>query len=272
MIRIGDFARLSQVSIVTLRHYDEFGLLEPVAVDPATGYRYYSVGQLPRLNRILSLKDLGFSLEQIRDVLHDGVTFEQLHGMLRLKRAEVQKRLLDEHERLARIEARLKQIEQENTMPEYEVVLKNVEPMLVSSKRITIPTNDQVPEYLNPAFMEVFSFVSEQGVKQSGPHLALWHTSADTHADEDAEALVPIDRSLSGSEKVKVYELPGVQVASVVHHGDFSDFTQTHVALLQWIEGNGYRIAGPFREIYLKHDPNDWNDSTTEVQYPVEKV
>ena len=65
MIRIGDFARLSQVSIVTLRHYDEFGLLKPVAVDPATGYRYYSVGQLPRLNRILSLKDLGFSLKPL---------------------------------------------------------------------------------------------------------------------------------------------------------------------------------------------------------------
>ncbi len=132
MIRIGDFARLSQVSIVTLRHYDEFGLLEPIAVDPVTGYRYYSVGQLPRLNRILSLKDFGFSLEQIRDVLKDGVTLEQLHGMLRLKRAEVERRLTDEQERLARIEARLRQIEQENTMPDYEVVLKNVAPILVA--------------------------------------------------------------------------------------------------------------------------------------------
>lgn len=272
MIRIGDFARLSQVSIVTLRHYDEFGLLEPIAVDPVTGYRYYSVGQLPRLNRILSLKDLGFSLEQIRDVLKDGVTVEQLHGMLRLKRAEAERRLADEQERLARIEARLRQIEQENTMPDYEVVLKTVAPTLVASRRITIPTNDQVPEYLNPAFMEVFSYVSGQGVKPSSPHLALWHTSADTRTDEDAEALVPIDRPLPGTESVKVYELPGVQVASVVHHGDFKDFTQTHVALLKWIEANDYRISGPFREIYLKHDPDDWGDSTTEVQYPVEKA
>lgn len=90
MIRIGDLARLNQVSIVTLRHYDQLGLLEPIAVDPVTGYRYYSVGQRPRLNRIVSLKDLDFSLEQIRNVLSDGVTLEQLHGMLRLKRAEVE--------------------------------------------------------------------------------------------------------------------------------------------------------------------------------------
>lgn len=272
MIRIGDFARLSQVSVVTLRHYDEFGLLEPVAVDPETGYRYYSVSQLPRLNRILALKDLGFSLSQIRDVLGEGVSFEQLYGMLRLKRAEVEGRLAEEQRRLARLEARLKQIEQENTMPDYEVVLKIVAPTLVASRRVTIPTNDQVPEYLNPAFGEVFGYVAERGLKPSGPHLAVWHTSADTHADEDAEALVPVDRPLPGTERVRVYELPGVQAASVVHHGDFSEFGQTHVALLKWIEENGYRVAGPFREIYLEHDPDDLSRSTTEVQYPIEKA
>ena len=272
MIRIGDFARLSQVSIVTLRHYNDLGLLEPIAVDPLTGYRYYSVGQLPRLNRILSLKDLGFSLEQIRDVLDDGVSLEQLQGMLRMKRAEVERRLTDEQERLARIEVRLKQIEQENTMPDYEVVLKTVAPVLVASRRVTIPTNDQVPDYLNPAFEEVFNYVAEQGVKPSSSHLALWHTSADTHTDEDAEALVPVARTLPGTERVKVYELPQVQVASVVHHGDFSNFTQTHVALNKWIEANGYRVTGSFREIYLAHDPDDWSSSTTEVQYPVEKA
>ncbi len=272
MIRIGTFAHLSQVSVVTLRHYDDLGLLEPVTVDPETGYRYYSVSQLPRLNRILSLKDLGFSLSQIRDVLGEGVSLEQLHGMLRLKRAEVEGRLAEEQERLARLEARLRQIEQENTMPDYEVVLKTVAPMLVASRRITIPSNDQVPDYLNPAFGEVFGYVVGQGLKPSGPHLALWHTSADTLADEDAEALVPLDRVLPGTERVKVYELPQVQVAAVVHHGDFSTFTQTHAALLKWTEENGYRVDGPFREIYLEHDPDNLSKSTTEVQYPLEQV
>lgn len=272
MIRIGTFARLSQVSVVTLRHYDDLGLLEPVAVDPLTGYRYYSVSQLPRLNRILALKDLGFSLSQIRDVLGEGgVSVEQLHGMMRLKRAEVEGRLFDEQARLARIEARLKQIEQENTMPDYEVVLKTVAPTLVASRRVTIPTNDQVPEYLNPAFGEVFGFLRERGLRPNGPHLALWHTSAQTLADEDAEAAVPIDQPLGGTERVAVYELPQVEVAAAVHHGDFSEFTQVHTALLGWIEENGYRVAGPFREIYLEHNPDDLGESTTEVQYPIEK-
>ncbi len=159
MIKIGDFARLSQVSIVTLRHYDELGLLTPISVDPFTGYRYYAVEQLPRLNRILALKDLGFSLEQIKSALTDDLTPEQLRGMLKLKRAEVEQQLAHDQERLARIEARLRQIEQEATMPDYDVVLKIAPSQLVAARRVTIPTNDQVPAYLGPVYDEVYAFL-----------------------------------------------------------------------------------------------------------------
>jgi len=144
VIKIGDFARLGHVSIVTLRHYDEIDLLKPVAVDSFTGYRYYSVAQLPRLNRILALKDLGFSLEQIEVVL-SGLTLDQLRGMLKLRHAEVEQQVVQEQGRLARIATRLRQIESEETMSNYDVVLKTIPPMLVASRRVTIPTNDQVP-------------------------------------------------------------------------------------------------------------------------------
>jgi DNA-binding transcriptional MerR regulator len=272
MIKIGDFARLSQVSVVTLRHYDEVGLLKPVRVDPFTGYRYYSAGQLPRLNRILALKDLGFSLGQIEQALADGLTPDQLRGMLMLKRAEVELRLAAEQERLARIEARLRLIEMEDNMPKYDIVLKTVPAMLVASRRVRIPTNDQVPQYLGPAYREVYDILKKYGAKETGPCLAIWHTPSDVYTDEDAEAIVQIDRLIPGTERVKAYELPQTQVASVVHHGDFQDFTQGHAALLEWIEANHYRIAGPFREIYIDHDHNDLSDSTTEIQFPVEKA
>src|SRR5690349_12891500 len=156
MIKIGDFARLSQVSVVTLRYYDETDLLKPVHVDPFTGYRFYSADQLPRLNRILALKDLGFSLEQIRLMLADNLPVDQLRSMLTAQRTEVMKRLADEQERLSRIESRLRQIEMENKMPNYDVLLKTTSPMLVASRRVTIPTNDQVPQYLKPAFKETY--------------------------------------------------------------------------------------------------------------------
>jgi DNA-binding transcriptional MerR regulator len=272
MIKIGDFARLSQVSVVTLRHYDEIGLFKPNNVDHVTGYRYYTTGQLARLNRILALKDLGFSLEQIQQVLTKKLTPEQLHGMLMLKRAEVEQLLSAEQERLARIEARLKQIELEETMPTYDVVLKNMPPTYIVSCRVTVPTNDQVPTYLGKAFDEAYAYVRQQGAKDTGPCLSLWHSPADVYVNEDVEAVVPIEKPIPGTDRVQVYELPATLVAAVVHHGNFADFTQGHLALMKWIEANGYRINGPYREIYIKHNQSNLNDTTTEIQFPVIKV
>lgn len=106
MIRIGDFSKLSQVTIKALRYYDEMGLLKPINVDEFTGYRYYVVEQLARLNRILALKDLGLSLEQVAQVLNEGVSPERLRGMLQLKQAELRQHIADEQARLARAFAR----------------------------------------------------------------------------------------------------------------------------------------------------------------------
>jgi DNA-binding transcriptional MerR regulator len=162
MIKIGDFARLSQASVVTLRYYDELDLLKPVKVDTFTGYRYYSADQLPRLNRILALKDLGFALDQVKLMLVEELTLEQLRGMLKAQRAEIEKRVAGEQERLVRIEARLRQIELEDKMPDYDVVVKTVPAMWVAACRVTILANDQVPAYLKPAYQKWTAACPEQ--------------------------------------------------------------------------------------------------------------
>jgi effector-binding domain-containing protein len=157
-------------------------------------------------------------------------------------------------------------------MPNYDVVLKTVPAMMVASCRVRIPTNDQVPAYLAPAYAKVYEYLRTESVKDNGLCLTLWHSPADVYENEDAEAIVAVDRSLPGTDQVKVYELPSTQVASVVHQGNFEDFTQGHAALLEWIDANGYKISGPFREIYIKHDKSKLADTTTEIQIPVEKV
>src|SRR5713226_2408433 len=139
VLKIGEFARVAQVSIATLRHYEKLGLLKPAVLDPDTGYRYYSLDQLPRVNRLLALRDLGFSLEQIAQLLEEDLSLEQLRGMFTLKQAQTQQMIDTEQARLARIAARLRQIEQEGKMPTYEVLLKQVEPLLVASIRESIP-------------------------------------------------------------------------------------------------------------------------------------
>src|SRR4051812_44212396 len=100
MFRIGDFSRLTRVSMKTLRHYDEIRLFKPAYVDRFTDYRYYSFDQLPRLNRILALKGLGFPLENIRQMLDDDLSAEALQGMLRLRRVQLEQEIRTTWEKL----------------------------------------------------------------------------------------------------------------------------------------------------------------------------
>jgi DNA-binding transcriptional MerR regulator len=270
MVKIGYFSRLSQVPVKTLRYYDQIGLLTPAHIDSFTGYRYYAISQLSRLNRILALKDLGLSLEQIGRILAGELTAAELRGMLRLRQSQLQEEVQAVEEMLARVEARLQIIEMENAMPDYEVVIKNVEPMIVASRRLIIPTNDQVPEFIGPAFDEVAIFIKQQKAEMNGPCLALWHSSPDTYTNEDVEALFPIASPIPGNDRVKVYELEGEEVAAVIHQGDFEEFTQGHAALKRWLEANGFRLNGAYRELY--HDLQDRSQATVEVQFPIEKI
>ena len=270
MLKISEFGRLANVAVKTLRYYDELGLITPARVDPVTGYRYYSAEQLPRLHRLLALKELGFTLDQAGRVLNDGVTLEQLRGMLILKRAETEGRLREERDRLARIEQRLRDIEQEDQLPEYEVILKTQQPMLVAACRVRVPTNNMVPAVLGEAYDATYGHIKAEGARALDPCLALWHTPADTYEDEDTEAVVPIDRAIAGSDRVQVYELDGGTFASAVHRGKFEDFTKLHPAVLRWIDANGYEITGPSREVYIRID-RAGSDSVVEVQYPVAK-
>ncbi len=125
MYSIGDFARIGRVSVRMLRHYDALGLLTPARVDPATGYRSYEAAQLSRLNRLVALKDLGFTLQQVREILGDKVGVAELHGMLRLRRAELEAQVLADGMRLRGVEARIRIIEKEGVMPA-EVIVKPV--------------------------------------------------------------------------------------------------------------------------------------------------
>jgi len=124
MFKIGDFSKLSRVPVKTLRYYDEISLLRPIGVDRFTRYRYYALEQLPTLYRILGLKELGFSLEQIGQLLESELSPEQLIRMLKKRQAEIEQQMRVERRLLQQIEARLKVIEQDGKMPEYEIVIK----------------------------------------------------------------------------------------------------------------------------------------------------
>lgn len=273
MLKIGDFSRLSQVTIKALRFYDEMGLLKPAQVDEVTGYRYYAAGQLPQLNRILALKDLGFTLEQIRPLMVGGVTAQQLRQMLDDKRSEVARRIEAERALLARVEARLSQIEQENTMLEANVVVKKLDPVRVASVRDTIPAYSDVGRLLG----EVFGALGQQRQHPIGPPLSIWHDPEYKEQDIDAEAAIPVGPSAQASGRVQTKELaPLDSAACYVHKGSYRTLNAAYAALMRWIEANGYRMAGPVREVYIYcgDGPVGQDDESyvTELQAPVEKA
>lgn len=274
MFKIGDFSRLSLVSVKALRYYDELGLLKPARVDEFTGYRYYSASQLTRLNRILAMKDMGLSLEQIALLLDKEPTPDQIRGMLRLKQVELHQQLVEGLARLVRIEAWLQAFEQEATMPAYDVVLKKVAPLQVAQARGIAPRMQQ-PELgitLDRLFDQVLGYISQHGAIPAGPGITLYYDTEYREQDISVGACLAFEGSLNDGEQVKVGELPAVEtMASVIHHGSFSTLSQAYNAILKWIETNGYHISGPTRELNLEYERGgDQSKFVTEVQFPVE--
>src|SRR6187549_3622214 len=132
MFKIGEFSQMAQISTRMLRHYDKLGLLQPSVVDHFTGYRYYTLEQISRLNRILALKDLGFSLSEVGDLLNDNVSLAEMRGMLKMRQAEITRTLVEEQQRLAHVAARLRQIELAGQPTPYEVVMKQPTPLAIA--------------------------------------------------------------------------------------------------------------------------------------------
>lgn len=267
MLRIGEFSTLTQISIRTLRHYDELGLLKPMLVDAETGYRYYSASQLPRLHRILALRDFGIPLNRIADAIEEGVSADTLRDMLMLRQIEQEEIVHEEEERLARLKARLSLIEREGLMTS-EVILKDVPPQWIASVR------EKIPAYrtIGMLFGKLWAALGPLGLEGLG--VALFHDREFKDQDIDAEAGILLKSASSAPAPLTVYQLPQATVASVIHLGAFNAIGQAYEALLRWIESNGYRPAAPTREIFLHLSQpvsRDDESNITEIQVPIEK-
>lgn len=271
MFKIGDFSKLSFVTVKTLRYYDEIGLLKPVKVDRFTGYRYYSAEQLPRLNYIVSLKNMGLSLDEIGTLVNNSLTPHQLRDLFILKKGELQQRLSEEQRRLGQVEKLLNQIEKEGKMPDYQIVIKKLEPIKVASVRGTVPTYGDITilcDKICPVFEKHMNIIT-------GPPLALYHDMEYREKDVDIEMAIPISRDIELPEPIKVRELPAEEtVVSLVHHGPYETIHEAYQALMAYCEANGYELAGPDREVYLTgpEQAPDPSGYVTELQQPVKKV
>ncbi len=264
MFTIGQFSTLSQVSIKTLRFYDECELLKPTYTDAATGYRYYSANLLLRLNRILVFKQLGFSLSEIALLLNGDLQTARVKEMLQVKQSEIKQKIEREKTRLAQVAAWLDEINAEGNLPKYEIIVKKTPPRLIASVRNVIDDYESSADLFN----EVNDYLKKSQIKKQFG--SIWH--AGQECEVDCEAFMFLERSVPGDERVKVYELPAATVVSVVYQGGDEDGEPVYAAVKSWIKSRGYRIAAPKREIYWQGDVTQ-NDSSgiTEIQFPILK-
>lgn len=142
MLRIGDFSKLSRISIRMLRHYDEIGILHPKSVDDFTGYRYYSESQLPLAGRIQALKNLGFGLSVIKEILVKYEDVREMERFLLVKRKELEEEALATRQKLMLLDSTLKWIRKDGSLMDYNVTLKTVPERYVASVRQVIPAYD----------------------------------------------------------------------------------------------------------------------------------
>jgi DNA-binding transcriptional MerR regulator/effector-binding domain-containing protein len=255
-----------------LRHYDAIGLLVPDRVDPVTGYRSYAIDQLTRLNRIVALKDLGFTLEQVAAILDEKVSVEELRGMLRLRRAQLRTQITTDLARLGRVEARLRLIEREGIMPEDTIQIKTLPGVRVAE--LTAVAASFAPEsigpVINPLYMDLGARLGRAGVTPAGNPLAYYEDAPDGEGIL-VHAALPVAPDATPAD-VTIVDLPPVErAATIVHRGPMDDVMPTIQTLAQWIDANGYRSTGYNRELYLVlgEDKSTW---VTELQEPVVPV
>ena len=294
MVKIGDFARLCRVTVKTLRHYDQIGLLVPAEVDPFTGYRYYSLEQLQTMNRILALRELGFSLDEIQTLLSENLSALEMQKIFRSKQAEIEARINEEQERLRRIRARLRVIEKEvGSMSEYEVTLERQDPMKILSLRDTIPSYAD----LGRLWGELMSFTTANRINWAvdgqfgGRYGTIYHNSEE-EAGIDAEVFVMLEGDVegvmegnmvgimeggsqnSGYGRIKARDLQGYEtVASVIHHGSYDLLGEAYSALFM-DRTQRIRARRPHMEFYIKSivDTKDPEEMVTQIKVPVRKT
>ncbi|UED88413.1 MerR family transcriptional regulator [Streptomyces profundus] len=267
MFGIGAFATYGGVSVRMLRHYDAVGLLRPARVDPRTGYRSYEADQLARLNRLMALKELGFTLDQVRVILDEEPDASELRGMLRLRRAELESALAADAARLAQVEARLRTIESEGRMSSDDVVIKQLPAMRVAELTAVVESFEPllVTPVITSLYEELWGRMRAAGLRASGAAVAYYEHP---EGPVTVHAAIPVDADPEPSHDFAVVELPAVTAATLVHRGPDEQVIPSVQALARWIEAHGYTSTGPAREVTLSC-PDCGGHAVTELQEPV---
>lgn len=265
LYKIGEFSKMNQVTIKALRHYDNLSLLKPDYVDEANGYRYYTSKQLPILHQILALREVGFTLEEIKNSL-EGSSEKRL---LERKRNETLRRIAEETLKLSKIESYLTS---KNNEFDYHVVTKELPEIIVASMRVTVPNYQALYQFIPEMGMEM----ERLGCQYTQPEYCfnLYHDKEYKESDIDVEICEAVTHKRQNSNMIQFKTIPKIETAAcVLHKGDYYYFPKAYQAVISFVEENGYEIIDIPRECFIdgiwnKDCVEDW---LTELQFPIRR-
>lgn len=271
MYTVGEFAHLAHVSKRLLRYYDEINLFKPEHIDAMSGYRYYSPTQMPVLNQILALKELGLTLSQIQRTLSDDISSDELEGMLRLRKAEIEQHLIAEQRRIREIEARLESIRNDEMAHPTNVIVKQTPSINALSVRRTMED-----------FMDAIKFYTRLQASVSKNHkdsqfFCICRSDTDTIRNLDLEFGVYVNKhdgmplEISQEMILTPAQLPACEMmATTVVTGPLETIHRGYAEIVRWSVTKGYRLKGEHRELCLQMaKQSDGCDLITEIQVPV---
>lgn len=267
MFKIGDFSKITKVSVRMLRYYDEVGLFTPAQIDNFTGYRYYSARQISEINRIVSLRDMGFNIAEIV-ILMKEKSEDSLKEMLKTKSEEIKNHIKAEEIRLEKINTAIMNMKKEKVNMSYNVSLKSIPNYKVISLRDTIPAY----EAEGILWGRLAEYVKKNRIVCNNMAYATYHDEGYKNGEVDVEVVMGVEKSMVDMDWYKETEAVD-QAASILVSGDYSNIAGAYQFLANWIEDNGYIISGNPRQVTIK---GPWNESNpeeylSEIQIPVEK-
>jgi len=266
MFSIGEFSKLSGLTVKTLRFYHEEGLLVPAYVDPDTGYRYYQEGQIETARVIAYLRNLEFTISDIKALLAQESESDLL-DLLERQRSQIKEQIKRLRQTVRSLDQFISEERQGQTMAELleNVTEKQLDAVLIAGIRMKGRYSD-----CGKGFARLGR---NFGRLICGKPLLLHYDSEYREDDADFEACLPI-RQVKSVEGTTVRELPGVRCVALVHKGPYDQMGRSYAKVLKWIKERNYKVALPTREVYLKGpgmifrgNPKNY---VTEIQIPVE--
>jgi DNA-binding transcriptional MerR regulator len=264
ILTIGEFSRVAHLSVKTLRHYHEVGLLEPVYVHPGTGYRRYTTGQIPTAQVIRRFRSLDMPVEDVKAVLA-APDHEARNALI----AAHLSRLEDELAQMQVSVASLRGLLEPATAP-IAVEHRTVPATTAAAVQDVVDLHDLLPWYQG-ALGELHATVATQGLHPSGPSGGLFSSDLFQYERGEATVFVPLDDTFRPIGRVTSLLVPPAELAVTVHHGSHTDIDVTYGALGAYATEHELAVDGPVREYYpvdarSTDNPAQWR---TEIGWPI---